>query len=54
MFKCFVNEHDNDCTNCLQIIDRIDNDEKWFYFVVEFNDEFINRNIVEQSLEIDV
>jgi hypothetical protein len=54
MFKCFVNEHDDDCRNCLRIIDWIDDDEKWLCLVVEFNDEFINRNIIERDLEIDV
>ncbi len=53
MFKCLVNEHENDCRNCLRVINRVDSNEKWFYFAVEFNDEFINRNIVEQDLEID-
>jgi hypothetical protein len=24
MFKCLVNEHENDCRNCLRIINRID------------------------------
>jgi hypothetical protein len=30
MFKCFVNEHDNDCESCFQIINRIDNDKNDF------------------------
>jgi hypothetical protein len=54
VFKCFVSEHDNDCRNCLWIIDRVDDNKKWFCLTVEFNDEFINRDIVERNLEINV
>ncbi len=54
MFKCLVNEHDNDCRDCFQIINQVDNDEKWFWFAVEFNDEFINRDIIERNVDVDV
>ncbi len=50
MFKCFISEHDNDCKDCLRVINRVDNDEKWFWFAVEFNNEFINQSIVERDL----
>jgi hypothetical protein len=50
VFKCFVNEHDNNCRNCFQVIDRIDSHEKWFWFIVEFNDEFINRDVEFECL----
>ncbi len=45
MFKCFVSDYDNDCKNCLRVINRINSDEKWFCLIVEFNDEFISRNV---------
>ncbi len=54
MFKCFVNEHDNDCKDCFRVVNWVDSDEKWFRFAVELNDEFISRDIIEWNVDVDV
>jgi hypothetical protein len=43
VFKCFVNKHVNNCREYFDVIYRFDEDEKYFKFVIDFDDEFIIR-----------
>jgi hypothetical protein len=53
MFKCFVNKHDDNCSNCLRIIDWIDSDEIRFWFAVNFfNDKVSDRDIIDRDLDV--
>ncbi len=53
MFKCLVNKHDDNCNNCLRVIDRIDSDEVNFRFAVDFfNDEVSDRNIIDRDVDV--
>ncbi len=53
MFKCLVDKHDDNCSNCLQIIDRVDSDEVRFRFVVDFfNDKINDRNIIDRNVDV--
>ncbi len=55
VFKFLVNKHVNDCRECFDFIYRFNENEKYFKFVVDFDDEFIIRcfllwNIVNDQL----
>jgi hypothetical protein len=53
VFKCLVNKHDDNCNNCLRVIDRIDSDEVNFRFAVDFfNDEVSDRNIIDRDVDV--
>jgi hypothetical protein len=53
VFKCLVDKHDDNCSNCLQIIDRVDSDEVRFRFVVDFfNDKINDRNIIDRNVDV--
>jgi hypothetical protein len=53
VFKYFINKHDDNCSNCLRVIDRIDSDEVNFRFVVDFfNDEVSDRNIIDRDVDV--
>jgi hypothetical protein len=53
VFKCFVSKHDDNCSNCLRIIDQIDSDEVNFRFAVDFfNDEVSDRDIIDRDVDV--
>jgi hypothetical protein len=54
MFKCLVSKHDDNCSNCLRVINWVDSDEVCFRFAVKFfNDKISDRNVIDER-DIDV